>query len=301
MAIFVDPYISDTGENQFLANPMIADLNPYGGTPLTESLFEHHSPLTDFYGLNRVALEDDPKYLPFFVFKTKNRDIELESVEKDLEALGFKVESIQYGSHTEATYKIFNSTFKELRIIGYYLKHTEFPSWVDTGGLWRLTNKYILELSMLRVKILNIGKIREKESLDVKRSEINSEIESLQGVIDSLNRDVKEIERKMGDIDSVLNSPAPLLEHLPIEFACDNNYSMSSDKFFFWFKDSLPSHIMPHKFRELEIKPNNLCEMCYCVKDSVKYQINPFDDEVNNEINYQYLCEECYIECGMEI
>lgn len=43
------------------------------------------------------------------------------------------------------------------------------------------------------------------------------------------------------------------------------------------------------------------CDLCSKVSKDVKYRINPYIDEICHEEVWEYLCDECYYECLMDI
>ena len=43
------------------------------------------------------------------------------------------------------------------------------------------------------------------------------------------------------------------------------------------------------------------CDFCGKVSEDVKYRINPYIDEICHEEVWEYLCDQCYYECLMDI
>lgn len=46
---------------------------------------------------------------------------------------------------------------------------------------------------------------------------------------------------------------------------------------------------------------NYICEHCDERKPDTVYRINPYIEEIGHEIVYEYICDDCYIQCVMDI
>ena len=43
------------------------------------------------------------------------------------------------------------------------------------------------------------------------------------------------------------------------------------------------------------------CNGCHVEREDVKYQVNPFMEEIHREIQWEWLCDDCYYQSLMDI